>query len=160
MFIWSEFLSLLWMSKLLHMELLLPRHPRGGEGGPRNGGRGPTGCRSIAAAGSCSFRPDGLQGISLFFSFPSFPSQVSYLQKWIRPIYVLRRVLVGGFNLLIDCGFRPLCYRLFPDNGNYITRHLNCCFRWHIPTVAINFSFFPSSIINPDNCNKNVIFQA
>ena len=159
MFIQSEFLSLLWMRKLEQNKLLFTRHLQGGEGGLRNGGWGSTGCRSIAAAGFCPFRPFGLQGISLFFSFPSYQSQMSYLPE-IRLIYVLRRHSRIYFKLLADSCFRSFSGILFPDGCNNIGRRLKCCMLRFIPTVAINFPFFPSSTIIPDNCNKYVIFQA
>ena len=162
MFIQSEFLSLLWMRKLQYRESLSARLLQGGEGGPRNGGWGPTGCRSLAAAGSCPFRPDGLQGISLFFSSSSYQSQVSYLPE-IKLIYVLRRFFADCFflfNLLANSRFCMLCCYLFPDSCNNIGRRLKCCTLRFIPTAAINFPFSPSSTIMPDNCNKYVIFEA
>ncbi len=158
MFIQSEFLSLLWMSKLEQKKLLFTRHLQGGEGGPRNGGWGPTGCRSVAAAGFCPFRPCGLQGISLFFSFPSYQFHMSYLLE-IRLIYVLRRHFRICFNLLVDSCFCFSSGILFPDGCNNIGRLFKCCTLRFIPTAAINFPFSPSSTIIPDNCNKYVIFE-
>ena len=145
LFIWSAF------STFVRKQMITSTFSYG-EGGPRNGGWGPTGCRSVAAAGSCSLRPDGLQGtFSLFFRGFGQPFSLPCLiRKNTEPIICLNAILKAAVILCLSvfCVGRFLFiptseiiiptiempevieypdflngFRLFPDFCN-ISRHL------------------------------------
>ena len=124
-----------------------------GEGGPRNGGWGPTGCRSVAASGSCPFRPVGLQGIFLNF-FPFRPIDAQCLVSFNDKAYLC---LNGNLHVCRNSLSFNEFYRVFGFLSRQVqlfSRLLKCFISGNFPTGTIILKKIPTPAINPDNYNK------
>lgn len=105
LFIWSAFFT------FVRKQMITSTFSYG-EGGPRNGGWGPAGRRSFAAAGFCFLRPDGLRDIFfLFFRGSGQPfSPQCLIRKNTEPIICLNSLLKTAVILCLSV----FCIGRFP----------------------------------------------
>lgn len=130
------------------------------EGGRRNGGWVPTGCRSFAAAGCVSLRAFGGSG-HFVLSFSGFRAKHALVlrdlsEKWTKPVSCPNGKRPCSCKSLIFRHMRRFLCGIFRQ-GKLIFRQVKLSCFVYFPTCAMSFACRPTSKVIPNTYSYYVL---